>query len=188
MLTFAVRMVASLALALCLTTQAAAQDDDSRRQGFWFNIGFGYGTADFNCDNCGNTSRESGVTANLALGGTLSEQFLLGVESDGWYKKDSGVHNLFGNFMLVGYFYPSPSADFFLKGGIGSASYLFRNGTSVDDNGLGFMVGGGYDIPIGRRTSLSPTVAFNLGTMGDHQGARGVKINWLQIGASITLH
>jgi hypothetical protein len=161
----------SLALALGLATQAAAQDGVSRRQGFWFNVGFGYGTADFNCDNC-TTNREGGLSANLAAGGTLSSQFLLGVESDGWYKKESGIHTLFGNFMLVGYFYPIPTADFFLKGGIGSASYLFRNGNSEDDNGLGFMAGAGYDIAIGRKTSLTPTAAFNVGTMGDHQLCR----------------
>jgi hypothetical protein len=181
-------LMALLTLALCLVSPLVAQDAGTRRQGFWFNIGFGYGTADFNCDNCGDTSRDGGVTANLALGGTLSDRFLLGVESDGWYKEESGVHNLFGNFILVGYYYPSPSADFFLKGGVGSASYLFRNGSSIDDNGLGFMAGLGYDIPVGRKTSISPTVAFNFGTMGDHQGARSVKINWLQLGASLTLH
>jgi hypothetical protein len=182
------RVVGSVVLTLCLATQGAAQDGGSRRHGFWFNIGFGYGTADFNCDNCGDTSRDGGATANLALGGTLSEQFLLGVESDGWYKKESGVHNLLGNFTLAGYFYPSAKGDFFLKGGVGSASYLFSNGSLEDDNGLGFMAGAGYDIAIGRKTSLTPTVAFNFGTMGDHQGRRSVTINWLQLGASLTLH
>jgi hypothetical protein len=151
-------------------------------------IGFGYGTADFDCDNCGDTDRDGGVTANLALGATLSERFLVGVESDGWYKKKNGVHNLFGNFTLVGYVYPSPTADFFLKGGVGSASYLFRNGISEDDSGLGLMAGAGYDLAIGRTTSLTPTVAFNFGAMGDHQGNRSVKINWLQLGASLTMH
>jgi hypothetical protein len=182
------KLMGCLALMLCLATHVAAQDGQSKRQGFWFNIGLGYGTADFNCDNCGATTRESGLSGNLALGGTLSEQFLLGVESDGWYKDESGLKTLFGNLTLVGYFYPSPSADFFLKGGVGLASYRFTNGGTVDDNGLGFMAGAGYDIAIGRRSSITPTVTFNLGSMGDNQGAQSVKINWIHIGASFTLH
>jgi hypothetical protein len=181
-------LMGTLALALCLATQLAAQDGDARRQGFWFNIGLGYGTADFNCDNCGDTDREGGLGGNLALGGTLSEQFLLGVESDGWYKEESGVKSLFGNLTLAAYLYPSASTDFFLKGGVGLASYRFSNGGSEDDMGIGLMAGAGYDIPIGRNTSITPTVTFNFGAMGDHAGAESVTQNWITIGASFTLH
>jgi hypothetical protein len=188
MSSFARRVAGSVVLTLCLATQGTAQDSGSRRHGFWFNIGFGYGTADFNCDNCGATSRDGGASANLALGGTLSDRLLLGVESDGWYRKESGVHTLFGNFTIAGYFYPSATGDFFLKGGVGSASYLTRNGSSEDDSGLGFMAGAGYDLALGRKASLTPTVAVNFGAMGDYRGRQGVTINWLQLGASLTLH
>src|SRR5690606_18172154 len=79
------RILSSALMLLALTASAAtAQEGSARRQGFWFNIGFGYGSADFNCDNCGTTDREGSVAGNIGAGGTLSPQLLLGVESNGW--------------------------------------------------------------------------------------------------------
>lgn len=174
-------------LLLSITTLGAAQETTVRRQGLWFNLGLGYGTADFNCSNCGHTIREGGASASIAFGATVNRHFLVGVESDGWYQKEGAVHTLFGNFTFVGYVYPRPTADLFLKAGVGSASYLVRNGESVNGSGPGFMAGAGYDIAIGRKTSFTPTVTFNFGSLGDQGGDRSVKINWLQLGASVTL-
>lgn len=183
------RILSSALVLLALTASAAAaQEESARRQGFWFNIGLGYGSADFNCDNCGSTDREGSVAGNIAAGGTLSPQLLLGVESNGWYKDESGIKSTFGNLAAVAYFYPSAGSNLFLKGGVGLSAYKFENGSSVDDTGLGLLAGIGYDLPIGKSLSITPTAAFNFGMMGDKSGAQSVKINWFSLGASLTVH
>ncbi|MDX2123166.1 MAG: hypothetical protein SF070_19165 [Gemmatimonadota bacterium] len=183
------RILSSALVLLALTASAtAAQEESARRQGFWFNIGLGYGSADFNCDNCGSTDREGSVAGNIAAGGTLSPQLLLGVESNGWYKDESGIKSTFGNLAAVAYFYPSAGSNLFLKGGVGLSAYKFENGSSVDDTGLGLLAGIGYDLPIGKSLSITPTAAFNFGMMGDKSGAQSVKINWFSLGAGLTVH
>lgn len=183
------KILSSALMLLALTASAAtAQEGSARRQGFWFNIGFGYGSADFNCDNCGSTDREGSLAGNIGAGGTLSPQLLLGVESNGWYKDESGVKSTFGNLAAVAYFYPSASGNLFLKGGVGLSGYKFENGGSVDDTGLGLLAGIGFDLPISKSLSITPTAAFNFGMMGDKSGAQSVNINWISVGASLTVH
>ena len=181
-------LLVGLGRGLTLASAAGAQDAPPRRQGFWFHLGLGYGTADFNCDNCGTTSREGGLAGTAAVGGTLSPQLLLGVESDGWYKDESGIKVSYGSLNAVAYYYPMRSGGLFLKAGGGLATYRFSNDGSVDDTGLGLLGGVGVDVPISRSVSLTPTVTFNAAMMGDNQGAQGVTINWLTLGASVTMH
>ena len=93
-----VKLLASaLALAaLCTSaTTARAQDNEAPRvhQGFWIGGGLGYGSVSSSCDGCGSSDSEGGFSGLLRLGGTLSEQVLLGVESDGWYKDINGTTN-----------------------------------------------------------------------------------------------
>ena len=181
---------ALLAFALLglITSSAAAQDASPRRSGFWLNVGFGWGSADFSCDGC-DTDRETGVTGQFALGGTLSPQLLLGVESNGWYKEENGVKSLLGtSFAAVAYYYPSAEGNAFLKGGIGLASYLFDNGSLDDDGGISLLGGAGYDLPIGTKTSVTPVVTFQYGIMGHANGLEGVSQNIISLGATFTLH
>ncbi|MDH4132673.1 MAG: porin family protein [Gemmatimonadota bacterium] len=170
-----------------VTSAATAQDESSRRSGFWLNVGFGWGSADFNCDGC-DTDRESGVSGQFALGGTLSPQFLIGVESNGWYKDENSVESMLGTFAAVAYYYPSATGNLFVKGGLGFASYRFENGGSADDTGFGLLGGVGYDIPIGGKFSITPVATFQYGIMGDANGAEGVSQNILSLGATFTLH
>ena len=173
-----------------ITSAATAQDEPSRRSGFWLNVGAGYGSADFNCDGC-DTDRGSGVSAQIALGGTLSDQLLLGVESNGWAGSDvwGGFDDaMLGTFAAVIYFYPSATGNLFIKGGPGFASWRIEDsGRSEDDTGFGFLVGVGYDLPIGKN-SITPVFAYQHGFMGDKSGLQGVTQNVFSIGATFTLH
>jgi hypothetical protein len=73
------------------------------RDGFWFNLGFGYGV--LGCSDCNGTT--GGFTGGLALGGTLSPRFLLGVGTTGWTKSESGVTLTVGTLDARLRFYPS---------------------------------------------------------------------------------
>jgi len=175
-----------------VTSAAAAQDGGSRRSGFWLNVGLGWGSADWGCDNCISLDRESGLSGQLALGGTVSDHLLLGVESNGWAGSDvfGGVDDfLIGTFNAVAYFYPSASGNLFFKGGVGIASWRIRDRLGdEDDIGLGLLAGVGYDIPVGRSFSISPVATFQYGTMGDKSGLKGVTQNVVSVGATFTLH
>ena len=50
---------------------------------------------------------KAGSSGLFRLGGTLSEQVLLGVESNGWFKSMEGVDNTVGNLSAAIYVYPS---------------------------------------------------------------------------------
>jgi hypothetical protein len=167
---------------------APAQPESPRRSGFWLNVGFGWGSADQNCDNCGSTSSESGLSGQLALGATLSPSFLLGVESNGWYKEENSIQSTLGTLAAVAYFYPSRTGNLFVKGGVGLASYRFSNGNSIDDTGVGLLGGVGYDIPLGRKFSITPVAAFQYGIMGDANGAQSLNQSVFSLGATFTLH
>lgn len=182
------KLFASFLLLTLVASTASAQDAESRRSGFWLNVGFGWGSADFNCDNCGDTDRESGVSGQIALGATLSPQLLLGVESNGWYKEESSVESMLGSLVAVAYYYPSASGNLFLKGGVGLASWKFSNGSSVDDTGLGLLGGVGYDIPLGKKFSITPVATYQYGIMGDKNVFEGVSQNIFSLGATFTLH
>ena len=179
-------LVGTATLLLCLTQVAAAQGRARQDQGPWFSIGVGYSMADFDCDNCGSTNREDNIGGQIAAGGTVSDHLLLGIEGDGWIKTKSGVHREFAAVTAAVYFYPSVSANFFLKAGAGLAHYRFSNGGSEDDTGLGLMGGAGYDLRIGGILSITPVATFNYGSMGDKSGAKGVTINWVTLGATLT--
>src|SRR3989454_10168355 len=81
----------ALALAVitaCLAGSALAQQprQPQLRHGFWFSGGLGYGS--LGCQDC--SGRTGSVSGNIALGGTLSPKFLLGVSTNGWTKSENG--------------------------------------------------------------------------------------------------
>jgi len=80
-----VSLVALLAIALS-TTKAEAQRPQSR-EGFWFNIGLGVGS--LGCNDC--EARESGLSGGLALGGTVSKHWLIGLFSNAWTRSENGA-------------------------------------------------------------------------------------------------
>src|ERR671925_36795 len=85
------------------------------RDGFWFNVGLGYGS--LGCQDC--DSREGGFSSGLALGGTLSRKVLLGAGSNSWFKEQNGATLTASTLTATVRFYPSATGGFFLLGGLG---------------------------------------------------------------------
>ena len=141
------------------------------REGFWIGFGFGYGSSSLSCGSgCSFTSdsKGGGGAGYLKMGGTLSPKVLLGGEVNGWVKDVSGTTEEVGNVSAALYLYPAPASGFFVKGGVGFASYMLRNGgSSVSASGFGLLAGLGYDIRVGRKISLTPTGNFYFGSDGD---------------------
>ena len=112
------KVLRSVAVLLAIVTSAStlnAQNSHSR-QGFWLNLGLGAGS--LGCNDCGD-ERETGASGGLALGGTLSRQWLLGAFSNGWTKSQDGVTITAGTLVVGARFYPSVDGGFFLLGGLG---------------------------------------------------------------------
>jgi hypothetical protein len=133
---------------------AAVEPNPHRREGFWFNLGLGYGS--LGCDGC--DGREGGLSGGLQLGGSLSQKVLLGGATTGWTRSESGVTLTVGTLLALVRFYPSARGGFFLEGGLGLGTiHVSMDGFgSESETGGGALVGLGYDIRVGDNVSLTP--------------------------------
>jgi hypothetical protein len=188
------------ALLAGLATDGEAQHPQVRK-GFWIGFGLGYGSADVSCDGCASTSRGTGLSTYLKLGGTLSSKVLLGGEIDGMTTTSSlGLPSVGSVDILVGSmtgtvtYYPAVKSGFFVKGGAGFS--LFNQTDAVntlDGMGWGLLAGIGYDLRVGRNVSLTPVANFYFGgpgniTSGSATVATGTSQNVIDIGLGITFH
>ena len=116
------KLVQCLAVVASVTVMAASAHAQNRqiRDGFWISGGLGYGS--LGCDLCG-SQRESGISGDLSLGGTISPRFLLGVGSAGWTKSDQGATLTVGTLDARVRFYPSTTGGFSSPAASGSAPF-----------------------------------------------------------------
>jgi hypothetical protein len=165
------------------------------RDGFWIGFGLGYGRFDPSCTGCSPNS-ESSFTGHVRLGGTMRPDVLLGGDIVTWTKSQGGTDDVGGNVTAAAYFYPMVRSGFFLKGGVGIAFFSTspnNSGSGADGAGVGFTVGAGYDLRVGRNISLTPVGNLVYGSVGDLQvnGAtflRGWKQTLIEFGLDVTFH
>jgi hypothetical protein len=163
-----------VAATLLVAAPRAWAGHPQERHGFWIGFGGGYGSASASadCDECGGDDRESSFTGFFKLGGTLSPNVLLGVESNVWVKDESGATLTLGSVTGTITVYPSATGGFFLKGGFG-ASFVETSAefdafdVSLNKTGWGVLAGIGYDIRVGRDISLTPCINYTYGKPGD---------------------
>lgn len=164
------------AAALALVPALSAQGRPQTREGFWIGFGFGYGS--LGCEGCG--EREGAVSGYLKMGGTVGPHLLLGGETNGWTRNYSAGTLTVGNVSFTAYYYPTPASGFFLRGGVGLASFQLEGFDA--ETGLGLVVGGGYDIRVGTNISITPVVNFNWGSING--GGQDV----IQVALGVTFH
>lgn len=148
-------------------------------------IGVGLGGGSFGCGECG--QREAGLTGHLKLGGSVSQQLLLGVESSAWTKDEGGARLTHANVSAMAQFYPAATSGFFVRGGVGFSTLEIGadvgGGTiSATETGLGLSAVLGYDIRTGRSFSVSPYGTFGW---GDFEGGSA---NTFHLGVGVTWH
>lgn len=164
-------------LAILLAGSASAQQAQTR-QGFWISGGLGYGS--LGCEGCDRTGAPSGY---LKLGGTLRENILLGVETNGWTKSEFGSRLTMGNISGAVYWYPMTTNGLFVKGGAGYSVLDADTGIgSGSESGFGMLAGVGYDVRVGRNLSITPVANWFRGSFD------GGSANVLQIGLGVTSH
>jgi len=178
-------LIAALCVCLAIPTEAIGQEAAPRRQGLWFLLGAGYGSALIDCDQC-SSDYDPGLAGTLAAGGTLSEQVLVGVEIDWWSREDDGVWTSIGNVSAVGYFFPRRDMGLFLKAGAGAAGFHSTGfGPDQDHFGVGVIAGVGYEIPVNVGLSIVPTASYQWGHMGDEGNFTGTSQNFFQVGVAV---
>ena len=173
------RLFAAFVL-LSLPGSISAQSRPHTREGFWFNVGLGYGS--LGCDDC--DGRTGGLSGGLSLGGTLSQKLYLGVGTTGWYKSEFGTTLTVGTLDARLRFYPSETGGFFLTGGlgVGSISADVSGLGSGSETGVGIVLGLGFDIRVGNNLSVTPF--WNGFAVKTSNGDANVG----QIGLSLTVH
>jgi hypothetical protein len=160
-------------LAAIMATSAVAQQEQTR-QGFWIGGGLGYGS--LGCSGCDRVGAPSGY---FKLGGTLRQNILLGVETNGWTKSELGQRLTMGNLSGAVYWYPMVTNGLFIKGGAGYS--ILDNGVA-NTSGFGLLGGVGYDVRVGRNLSITPVANWFRGSFN------GGSADVLQLGLGVTSH
>ncbi len=140
----------------------------TRRSGFWFAAGIGAGSESFDArDGLGWSDGKGGGAGYLKLGGTVNRSLLLGGEMQLWgasYYANPQYDRVLGSILGIAQVYPVPEAGFWLKGGLGWALDNLRTydqfGTirNRDEHGTAWSFGLGYDVPVSRRVSITPSL------------------------------
>ncbi len=161
--------------ALVLVASPAEAQRTAVHDGYWIGFGFGGGSA-FGDDAFDGDSKFGGA-AFLRMGGSPSQQLLLGGELIGWGTDQDNVMIARGAMMFTALYYPSPSGGLYLKGGAGFAGRTAEWELQIDNltatvtdeqGGIGLGAGLGYDIQLGRNFFLTPALDFvYTGTEGD---------------------
>ena len=142
------------------------------RNGFWFSLGIGLGSA---CnDGC-----LRGLSGGLSLGATVNPHLLFGLGTTGYYRELLGSKVEAGTLDARIRVYPWLNSGAFFTGGVGLGTI------SVDDEpslGVGFMPGFGWDIRVGRKISLTPYYDWFL------IRGNGIQANVEQLGLAFTIH
>ena len=134
--------------ALCATpvaAQYAGSPPRPLRDGFWIGFGWGAGRISFGADASA-ADPVTSLSGHLRLGGTISPNWLLGAETNGWTGDVNGASAQFGTLMGTATFYPEPAGNFFLKGGLGFGRYHEDLGSDNGEaTGGALQLGLGYD-------------------------------------------
>jgi hypothetical protein len=128
---------------------ASAAPRGQTRDGFWFNLGMGFGT--LGCEDC--IGREDGLSGGLSLGSVVTDRVLIGIGTTGFAKEVAGEILSVGTLDARVRFYPVRTSGFFLNGGLGAGSLSYAGDSEF---GLGLMLGLGWDIRVGKNVSLTP--------------------------------
>lgn len=142
------------------------------RQGTWFGVGFGAGSASLHCQICDNSEIGSrGTSGYLRVGTTVNGRLLVGAELNGWMRSNEAGNQRVVTLSGNGYWYPNPRHGYYFKGGFGISRY--KQWSTEGDNeettnglstgGLTGSVGAGYEIRVNPKMSFVPFVNL-LGT------------------------
>ncbi len=134
---------------------------EPRRGGFWLGLGLGAGGESFDLQpGIGYSSVLYRPTVSFRLGGTISQRFRLGAEVLTWINQVGPAVESLSSALFIAQFYPWTGAGLYLKGGagIGRNAVSFDDGYDEGDTGFAGLIGAGYELRLGRRLFLNPSI------------------------------
>jgi hypothetical protein len=145
------------------TPRGLVEVHEGKRAGFWGSFGLGAGGESYDLrDGAGYNDVLYRPTVDLRLGGTVSQSLRLGGEALAWIDDQGDRTETVSSFLFIAQFYPISTSGLYLKGGAG----LGRNevdfddgfGFGVGDTGFAGLVGAGWELRVGRRIYINPSV------------------------------
>jgi hypothetical protein len=133
---------------------------EGTRRGFWLGVGVGAGGESNNVGGPDYSDLYYQPTVSLRVGGTVNSNLRLGGEVLSWFDDQGDAVASVSSLLFVAQFYPLSSAGLYLKGGlgIGRNALDFDDGFNIGDTGFAGLLGAGYELRLGRRLYLNPTV------------------------------
>ncbi len=131
------------------------------RGGFWGGLSIGAGGESFDLrDGAGYSEELYRPTVSLRLGGTVNQSLRLGGEVLAWIDEHDYSTESLTSLLFVGQFYPLATSGLYLKGGVGLGRNAvdFDDGGGVGDTGFAGLLGAGWEVRIGRRWFLTPSI------------------------------
>jgi opacity protein-like surface antigen len=144
---------------------AVTKTNKTDHHGFYVGFGLGYGSQgiDFK-DSDFEFDREDGGAAVLFIGGAISPNLLLGLDGNGWSRKDDNVTRTITTSTLCLTYYATPK--FFIKGGAGLANAkleidLNRGFYTYSETGFGMTFGAGMEFRLKKHFALVPSAQWS---------------------------
>ena len=176
-------LVLALALALgpsdsrAQTPEGLVEVRESGRRGFWLGLGLGAGGESYDLQpGTGYSEALYRPTVSLRLGGTVSPHLRLGGEILTWINEVGPAVESLSSALFIAQFYPFTRSGLYLKGGlgIGRNAVDFDDGYDEGDTGFAGVVGAGYELRLGRRFFINPTIdlvghRYQNGMVGDYR-------------------
>ena len=134
---------------------------ESGRAGFWGGFSIGAGGEAFDLrDGAGYSEELYRPTVSLRLGGTVNPSLRLGGEVLAWINEHDRTTESLTSVLFVGQLYPLAATGLYLKGGLGLGRNAvdFDQGGGVGDTGFAGLLGAGWEVRMGRRWFLNPSV------------------------------
>ena len=186
-------------LAFALVTLTATGAPAQRRAApapsggsFWVSAGIGPTWLRVSCSIC-RSSRGTGVSGYVGIGGSGGRNVLVGAEAAGRFRRDGSVRETVWSFGAVALWFPNPRRRMYLKTGAGVQLYRLEGTQGViTANPLGVQLGVGWEIPLSRRLRWTPTASLHIASVGGGLKFNGtssvddVALTMLQVGFGVS--
>lgn len=163
-----VLLIGGLTALAAIASDVQAQD----RRGFW--LGFGVSAGSGSCTQINprvdppvrrcSEARKLGPSGYVSVGGTMSQQVILGVELNGWMSSNPDTVRQYGVISAIVQAFPSRNLPLYVKGGLGVGRYAedTEGESLLSAAGFSYLIGAGMEIPLRRSMALTPFVHFVL--------------------------
>ena len=186
-------LYATAATVLLAATTLCAQRR-SERAGGWIGIGAGPGNAGATCDEC-TSDRLWGFSGMVRAGGTITQNLLLGFETNGWLRSTDEIDSRLGFASLTATLFPSLATTFYIKVGLGGMSYYAQEqtagGNELSALAPAVMAGIGYEIVIPGAPVIVPyfnylaSTSVDVSVNGQAVPTSTISVSLLQLGVGL---